>query len=273
MISTFSNTLHEVMTTIPKSPTLAQTFETLRITSQDLESYPELSTLTDLINNTFTAAGRQYPGLYDAERKRFEKPSDFLEELGPSGVSFITFALDGEFPSGKAEIVATTSYKPFESLSKGSHLRDELEAERRKQGGKMDPITPTTKSDVLPGFDAKLEQEPQPVDTMSAVSKVQESHTDALKVAVSFVAVAPAWQKHGLASRLLNTVVDEVHAQAIAQGRKDFTLVLDTMKEINGSYWTSKGFETVEEDPFPAGSFGSKSGFTMSRMSRNHVVN
>ena len=261
------------MTTNQASPTLPQAFETVRIPSQELASHPKLSVLTDLINTAFTVAVRDFPGLYDAGNKRFEKSSDFLEELGPDGVTFVTFATKRDSSGDEPEIVATTSYKPFASLLRGSELREVLEATRKEQRGAADHVNRTMKNDAVPGLDAKLEQDPPLHEqTRFSISEEDDSAGDALKIAVSSVAVAPTWQKHGLASKLLARVVEEIYSQANAQGRNDFTLVLRTMKEINGPYWTSKGFKTIEEERFSAGLFGSTTGFTLSVMSRNHLV-
>ena len=274
------------MSTVQASPTLSKTFHTVRIPSRELASYPKLSALTDLINIAFTASAQQYPGLYDAERKRFEEPSDFLDELGPKGITFITFATTGGLSSDEPELVATTSYIPFASLMKFSKLRqslesemkatklrEQLEVERPEMNGRVDYTDPTTENDAVPGIDAKLEQELElGQHTQSEMSVDDDSDKDILKIAVSFVAVAPAWQKHGLASKLLRRVVEEIKSQAKVQGRKDFTLVLNTMKEINDSYWTSKGFKAMGEESFPPGPLGSKTGFTISRMSRKHAV-
>ncbi len=280
VLATFPNGLHKVMSTIPESAIMPPTFDTLRIHSRDLASYRRLSALTDLVNNAFTAAGRLYPGLYDPERKRFEKPSNFLEEMGPDGVTFITFASNGGDSGDEPEMVATTSYKPMSGHLKEStrSLRDMLEemlkAEKWVQDGEKDHASRPSKNDAVPGLDTQLKGEPYFGEhTQSPTPVVEESRGIALKVAVCVVAVAPAWQKHGLASELLSRIVDEINSEAIAHGREDFTLVLNTMKEINGSYWTSKGFKTREEQEFPPGIFGSRDGFTLSRMSRLHLVN
>lgn len=277
VISIYSNTLHRVMTTIPESPISPPAFETLRIPSKELASYPKLSALTDLINNAFTVAGRQYPGLYDPEEKRFKDPSKFPEELGPESVTFVTFVSKGENSSDESEMVATTSYIPFSRLETASELRElskALEAEQQAQNGRIDHNSPMNRNDAVPGLEAKVEQAPQLGEhTQSATPVDDDSQTDALKVGVSSVAVAPAWQKHGLSSKLLGRIVDEINSQAIALGKKNFTLVLNTMKEINGPYWTSRGFKTIEEEAFPPGLFGGTTGFTFSRMSRTHLVN
>ena len=274
------------MATVRMSAKLPQTFDTVRIPSANLASHAKLSALTDLINTAFTTSARHYPGLYDAERKRFEETSDFLDELGPEGITFITFANKGNISGDEPELVATTSYKPFASLMTGSKLRvslenemkatklrEQLETESQGMNGSVEHADPTAKNDAVPGIDAKLQQEPELGQRIQSNMSVRDdSDEDAIKVAVSFVAVAPAWQKHGLASKLLSKVVEEISSLAMAQGRKDFTLVLNTMKEINESYWTSKGFKTIGEESFPPGPFGSKTGFTISRMSRKHAV-
>ena len=261
------------MTTSQASPTLPQAFNTVRIPSQELASHPKLSVLTNLINTAFKVAAWDFPGLYDGETKRFEKSSDFLEELGPDGVTFVTFATEGDSSGDEPEIVATTSYKPFASLLRGSELREMLEVEMKAQHGAVENVDRTIKNDAVPGLDAKLERDLQLREQIqSSIPEEDDSAEDALKIAVTFVAVAPAWQKHGLASKLLAGIVEEINSQANAQGREDFTLVLNTMKEINGPYWTSKGFKTIEEERFPAGPFGSTTGFTISTMSRNHLV-
>lgn len=276
VITTYSNNLHRIMTTIPESPIVQPAFETLRIPSEELAAYPRLSALTDLINNAFAVAGRQHPGLYDPEKKRFENPLEFVDELGPESVVFIIFASKEENFGDEPDMVATTSYTPYSRLPKASKLRDAseaLEAEQRAQNGNIDFVIPTSRNDIVPGLEVELEQEPQLGEHPQAATSVDdESHPDALKVGVSSVAVAPAWQKHGFSSKLLGRIVDEINSQAIARGKKDFALVLNTMKEINGPYWTSRGFKPIEEEFFPPGLFGSTTGFTLSKMSRNHLV-
>lgn len=152
--------------------------------------------------------------------------------------------------------MATTSYKPFASLLRGSELREVLEATRKEQRGAADHVNRTMKNDAVPGLDAKLEQDPPLHEqTRFSISEEDDSAGDALKIAVSSVAVAPTWQKHGLASKLLARVVEEIYSQANAQGRNDFTLVLLTMKEMNGPYWTSKGVQNDRRRKVFSGSF------------------
>lgn len=277
VISTQSNTIDGVMTTTaPEPPILPPNFETIRIPSEELASYPNLSALTDLINDAFTVAGRQHLGVFDPEQKRFKDPSEFLRELGPESVVFVTFVSRGENFGDEPEMVATTSYTPFSRLLAASKLREAseaLEAKRQAQEGGTEQKTPTSKNDAVPGLEAKVEQEPQLGEqTQSATSVGDDSQTDALQVGITAVAVAPAWQKHGLSSKLLGKIVEEIRSQAIAHGRKDFALVLNTVKEINGPYWTKKGFKIIDEERFPPGLFGSTAGFTFIRMSRHHLV-
>ncbi len=90
------------------------------------------------------------------------------------------------------------------------------------------------------------------------------------------VVTSPNWQGHGLASRLVRQITEEVNArarEAEAEKRKPiFQLMLRTVKEVNETFWSKMGFRTIRSNFSEPGLSGSTEGFHLLEMVREHVI-
>ncbi|KAL8939284.1 MAG: hypothetical protein Q9211_002809 [Gyalolechia sp. 1 TL-2023] len=76
--------------------------------------------LWGFVNYAFTDSVQYYPELGpDGNHKRFNEPEEFIEKLGPNGVTFIRYApSSAPGPGGNAKIIATARYKLWSTASK-----------------------------------------------------------------------------------------------------------------------------------------------------------
>ena len=240
-----------------------------RIPSKELEGTPNLTSLWDLSNHAFTERFQYFPELGFEEGKRFEQPKDFLEEMGPDCITFILYAPGPpQEPGGSAKIIATAGCKPWHPAFKLEERIDRMREEReaREKGAKDAP------EDGGEGFytQAHEEQLLQQLEQVESVSH-SDGQDDVPRWEVVTVCVHPEWQKQGLAEKLLQAVIDEVISQVKAQGKgPEFKLVVRVLKEVNESYWLSKGFKPVGEKFFEPGTFGSPTGFHISDLTRDY---
>lgn len=66
-----------------------------------------------MINQSFSAVARKHEGLYESETKRYVTPEDFVTEMGPEGVTFITeISCTAKIP----EPIATIGYKAWNEV-------------------------------------------------------------------------------------------------------------------------------------------------------------
>jgi len=94
-------------------------YHTIRLTSVELASYPQLSQLTALINKSFVTSWHTIPCLVGPDEVRYQTQQDFVEDMGKDSITFVTL-------SGKAEPIATAGYKKWEAVWKtGKRLRKE----------------------------------------------------------------------------------------------------------------------------------------------------
>lgn len=243
-----------------------------RIPSKELAKTSKLNLLWEFTNDAFADAARQHPELGFEEGKRFEQPEDFIEEMGPGGVTFIQYGPDSQQgPGGSAKIIATAGCKPWSNAYKldqrVKRMREEREA--REKG------MTNGQASSGEGFYTKAHEEQllQQLENIESVTH-SDGQDDVPRWEVMTVCVRLELQKQGLAEKLLELVTDEVSSQVKAQGKGPrFKLVVRALKEINEKYWLSKGFKPVGEKFFEPGIFGSPTGFHMLDLTRDHQTN
>ncbi|KAL8656818.1 MAG: hypothetical protein Q9226_002534 [Calogaya cf. arnoldii] len=246
-------------------------YHTKRILARDLAETPELRSLWEFANLAFAHSAQQYPEMGISEGKRFEQPSDFTEEMGINGITFIHYASSSSEDAGNASIVATAGCKPWSSAlnldQRLKRMREEREA-REKEPAK-------SPEHLNEGFYTK-EHEDQLLKQIEKLGPEDDSQEQdgVPRWEVMTVCVHPDFQKKGLADKLLAKVADEVSSQVKSSGKgPEFKLMVRTMKEINEKYWLSKGFKPVGEKFFEAGTFGSPTGFHILDLSQDHHTN
>ncbi|KAL8718802.1 MAG: hypothetical protein Q9225_004112 [Loekoesia sp. 1 TL-2023] len=243
-----------------------------RVPSKELAKTLKLNLLWEFTNDAFADAARQHPELGFAEGKRFEQPEDFIEEMGPNGITFIQYGPDSQQePGGSARIIATAECKPWSGADKLDQRVKRMREEREAREKGMTNGQPSRGE----GFYTKAHEE-QLLQQLEKVESITHSdgQDDVPRWEVMTVCVRPDWQKQGLADRLLEMVTDEVRSQVEAQGKGPrFKLVVRALKEINEKYWLSKGFKPVGERFFEPGIFGSPTGFHILDLTRDHQTN
>ncbi|KAL8713042.1 MAG: hypothetical protein Q9220_002902 [cf. Caloplaca sp. 1 TL-2023] len=242
-----------------------------RFRSEDLNDTAQLTSLWKFANGTFMDSVRKHPELGFSEGKRFEQPQDFIEEMGPNGVTFVQYSLDPMETEGGARMIATAGCKPWTNKYKFDERVSQMRRERevREKGMAEDQGPEAEESDTIQVDDGSLQQ----IDDEKQEPMVHdEGPDDVPRWEVMTVCVHPDWQKQGLADRLLQSVTEEVSSQVASGGGNHFKLVVRTLKEINEQYWRRKGFKTVAEKSFEPGLFGSTHGFHLLDMTRDHVV-
>ncbi|KAL8861653.1 MAG: hypothetical protein Q9178_001854 [Gyalolechia marmorata] len=239
-----------------------------RILAKDLVGTSELKPLWDFANFAFAHSAKQFPEMGITEGRRFEQPTDFTEEMGIDGVTFILYAPSALDNDSNAHIIATAGCKPWCSAFKldrrVKRMRDEREA-REKEPAKA-------QEGGNGGFYTK-EHEDQLLRQVEKVGPMTYSKDldDVPRWEVVTVCVHPDWQKKGLADQLLNKVAEEVSSQVKSSGGgPEFMLMVRTIKEINEKYWLGKGFEPVGEKFFEPSLFESPTGFHLLDLSRKY---
>ena len=215
--------------------TTEYTFQTIRMNANELAHYPKLSQLTIMRNSAFSVTGRKYPGLYNAELKRYNAPSELVEDMGRDGILFITFATTTKQSDEDPRPIATTGYKPWsDTFDLGEKLKASFTVTDYPEQHKL--------PDDIPRFEIKA------------------------------VTVDPEFRSQGLASHLLAKVTQEIFEGVRSKGGRRVRLMVSIFKEINEGYWTAKGFVKLTEMRFDVGTVGSLTGFSSLEMYRDHWV-
>ncbi|EJD48476.1 hypothetical protein AURDEDRAFT_183396 [Auricularia subglabra TFB-10046 SS5] len=90
-----------------------------------------------------------------------------------------------------------------------------------------------------------------------------------LRRVIRFFVVDPALQGQGIGAWLGRLLEDEAKREARAiEGVERVRLGLATAEEVNGAYYTRRGWRTTRRTPMPAGSFESPEGFTAQWMDK-----
>ncbi|KAL8733409.1 MAG: hypothetical protein Q9181_003594 [Wetmoreana brouardii] len=239
-----------------------------RIPSKDLAKTSKIQPLWEFANYVFDDRMQKYPELGFDGGSRFEQPQDFEEDMGPSGVTFIQYASASPQPDGSGRIIATAGCKPWSSALK----LDERVKRMREEREAREKSTPKDQQLSANAFYTK-EHEDQLVQQVEKIGPMvhNDGQDDIPRWEVMTVCVHPDWQKRGLADQLLNRVAEEVGSQVRMLGKgPEFKLMVRILKEINEKYWLQKGFKPVGEKFFEAGLFGSKTGFHIMDLSRDH---
>ncbi|KAL8823666.1 MAG: hypothetical protein Q9191_005651 [Dirinaria sp. TL-2023a] len=217
-----------------------------RLDAKELANFPRLPELYHMINRAFRENRKKHPDILRPKEERFNSEQQLLDELGSDIILFlVTEEVESEESSTNLRrIVATASYKPYKEKETGEpavHLSSE------------------SKSAL---FDA------------SKTRTSDEGQENATEMEVVAVVVAPEWQRHGLASQLLQAIADEVKNKARTHNDRNQKpkLWARTAKEINERFWKRQGFRTVEARFFEAGLFGSVKGFHMVTMIKELAV-
>ena len=245
-------------------------FHTKRISSKDLKSTEELRALWEFANSAFAHSLQQYPEMGLSEGKRFEQPTDFTEEMGVDGITFITYALSLPDDPGNAKIVATAGCKPWSSAFKlderVKRMREEREA--REKGTANAPEHGDANFYTKEHEDQLLNQ----IERLGPTDNSQEED-GVPRWEVMTVCVHPNWQKKGLADKLLEKVAEDVSSRVKSSGKgPEFKLMVRTMKEVNEKYWLNKGFIPIAEKFFEPGTFGSPVGFHILDLYQDHCT-
>ncbi|KAL8780820.1 MAG: hypothetical protein Q9213_006293 [Squamulea squamosa] len=246
-------------------------FKTKRIPVKDLVETSELRSLWEFMNNAFAHSAQQYPEMGFSEGKRFEQPSDFIEEMGVDGVTFIHYASSSRDSNGNDTIIATAGCKPWSPAmnldERVKRMREEREAREKEPGSAQER---GNDSFYTKAHEDQLLKQIEKVGPMT-----DNDEQDGIpRWEVVTVCVHPDWQKKGLADKLLEKVAEEVSSQVKSSGKgPEFKLMVRTTKEINEKYWLSKGFKPLRETFFEPGLFGSPTGFHIIDLSQDHRTN
>lgn len=236
-----------------------------RIPSKELAGTSKLNALWEFANYVFDDRMQHYPEMGLAGLRRFEQPQDFIEEMGPRGVTFIQYAPNTQKLEGSGRIIGTAGCKPFSIDLKMDEKVQKLREEREKSR------TEGQESSVDASYSKAHDEQ-----TLKQLEKIgpmvhNDWQDDVPRWEVMTVCVHPEWQKQGLADKLMDKVVEEVGSQVKSLGKgPDFKLVVRIVKEINEKYWLRKRFKPVGEKFFEAGIFGSPTGFHIMDMTRDY---
>ena len=248
-------------------------FRTDRIPTTDIAKSRELIPLWDFANRAFGDRLDKTPQLRMMGLPRFEKPDDFLDEMGPDGVSFILYAKDLGDPECEEKIIATAGYKPFSKVLELGEKVNRIKAAREAQNRTTIAEKKEDSTTRVGNESSGAENEHQLFTQLEKLGPMEhkDDSDDVPRYEVMTVCVHPQWQKQGLADKMLGTVQEEVASLVRSQGKgPEFKLVVRALKETNEAYWTSKGFKTVGTKAFEAGLFGDSAEFTLLDMIRDH---
>jgi len=237
-------------------------FDIERLDAQNLRDYPRLSELRSMIDNGFSDSVNNHSlTLTSGTECYFKNEERLLHRLGPDVVLFL---MTVRISNGREnrDIVATASYKPYETLWP---LRTIYEDEK-KGAWKTTERRNMTEGDIPTVQEAlKLLAEADPR---------KESPDICMEIVT--VVTSPEWQGYGLASQLVKQITEEVNArarEAEAEKRKPiFKLILRTVKEVNEPFWSKMGFRTIRSTSFEPGLFGNVGGFHLLEMVREYAV-
>ena len=233
-----------------------------------LLSSPYLDPISHLINAAF--AGSHTVGSVEHLPKdviRLDTPQQLVEEVGGEGFTIVVFAHDANAEGGPAKRpIATASAKPWKE--------DEGEC--------------GVGSETVRLFKRKTR-------STSSATTPNDSANNAPQWEILIMVVDLAYRKRGLATTLMDTVVQEIKRRVFpspnlfsptAGGKKEqahkhkqkqkqeqeqdrkIVLLLTTLKEKREGYYQKRGFITTEERSFAKGEVGSRDGFCVVEMEK-----
>ena len=235
-----------------------------RLQGSSFAEYSRLREVFDLVNRVFMDSFKKNPRVIKPTGLRFDSVQQMVEEIGPNAIMFVmsTEKLIETSSDGEGTIIAIAGYKPWASNPLVQKRYDE---ERRRVLGAIEMSEEQV--DLKPKQDlGHNRSENTQVD--------DDDHAQSLCLEVINVVVEPAWQKHGLASQLLQAITEEINEKpkALPDDHQKIRLFVRTAKEINEDYWARKGFRTCGVRFFEPGMYGSEDGFHIVDMSRELAI-
>ena len=244
------------------SETTSPEFEIERLDAQNLRDYPRLSELRRMIDHGFSHSVTKHSFiLTSGAESYFQSEERLLDRLGPDAVLFLmTVRIANGRENG--DIVATASYKPYEIPWPMRTICDDegnkawKTAERRNM----------TEADI-----------PAVQEALKFLARADSrEETSGISVEILTIVTSPESQGHGLESRLVRQITEEVTARAreaeAEKRRPIFKLMLRMVKEVNEPFWSKMGFRTIRSNLFEPGSSGSVEGFHLLEMVREHAI-
>ena len=244
--STISLTASAVVngTTSPLQPPPPEGLTTTLYSPTALLASPHLPQIAHLVNAAF--AGSHIVGSLEHLPKdiiRLDAPEQLGDEVGPEGFTIVLFAHAG----GWGTPIATASAKPWKANAGDGGVGSET---------------------------VRLFKRKSAAAALSTTTNTSSNERDSLpKWEILIMAVDPAHRKRGLATYLINAVIQEIKYRvytllpSINNPRQEkIVLLLTTMKEMNETYYVTKGFVTTSERRFEKGAVGSREGFSVVEM-------
>lgn len=214
--------------------TESPSIETQTYSSYELLNQPWLPALTRTINEGFGTNG--------GNMNRLQTDTQLSEELGESGFTVIAYSPKPGEASSDIEIVGTASVKPW--------VND----------GQWQPYI----HDSIVGSDIGTRAESD--------GNLQDDPCDGdYEIALVTIRRGASYRKRGIVDRLLKACEEEIMRRLsanAADSRQTIRTMIKISKEINGPYWTKKGFTPVGQKICPKGIWGSLTEFTMWAMVR-----
>ena len=208
------------------------------LTQPQLAESRLLALLPPLMNPAFRIS-HTTSGVLPAEVDRLQSKMQILQELGSDASTYILYSSStSTAPNTVSALLATASFQPF-------------------TGGFPADMSNNAKS---------FKNAPAPLPEGCIAWELK------------LMAVDPQIQKRGVASTLLSIIEADVQkrASAISAAKaangesliKETQLKLSTIREINEEFFLKKGFKVVGEKKHPPGTYGSKTGFTTSDLTK-----
>ncbi|MCJ1353962.1 MAG: hypothetical protein MMC33_003949 [Icmadophila ericetorum] len=218
-------------------------FEVHLLSNARLTQFPLLCQVLSVINQAFTSCHvvgtKEY---FPPNQPRIRSPQELVEDLGPDCFT----------------IVVTQSMEELtdsQSLDLNRHL-----ILRRVLG------TASCRPFIRPRV--VMNVEPAPISPW--VPKVALEKLDDPSVSqweLKLMAVDPSLQRQGLASKMIDLVIEEIKRR-VGGGKREVWMVFTTMKEFNEAYYSKRGCVSVSETVIEPGTRNSRDGFTILEMAK-----
>ena len=211
-----------------------------------LAQFPLLPQLVSVINRAYSAGHvsgtKEY---FPSNLLRLESSQALVEELGPDCFTFVV-------TQSMAEETDPGSPSPSKHLT----LRRVLGTASGR---------PFTRPRVV------MNVEPAPMSPWVPKIALQKlDDPDIVQWELKLMGVDPSLQKQGLASHMIDLVTEEIKRRVEGE-KREVWMVFTTMKELNGPYYSKRGFLSVSETVIEPGHMGSREGFTISELAKRIV--
>lgn len=232
------------------APTHKQKSYTTTLSTPELSTSPHLPALYSLISLAFDHALRTGYKPVVLTEDRLLGPAQILEEIGCNGFCILAFTSSGT-ERQPSKLVATVSAKLY-TVPGAEEWGEEV----------------ITKVNRMFKRSAEAEKPAQPIsqELSSASWKEKEEQGELPTWEILAMAVDPEVQGPGIASRLLDIMIEEIqrrikHEQEGSEkteGEGKVKILLSTAKELNESYYLRKVWSTTGERRFEASVCGSE---------------